>query len=255
MDKVFAIGDIHGENNRFQKMLTKWNPDNQQLILLGDLVDRGEDAYGVVHLAKQLHDKYGAIVLKGNHEELFLSWLDSPFSEMDLYYPQGGRETLRSFFGSNITFTHMPDSIADMVKTQFVDEVSFLKDLPYYYEWNNHVFVHAGVDLMLPNWKDTETSDFCWIRRDFHYKPNHTGKIFVFGHTITNHLNPGGQSTDVWISPCQSKIGIDGGAVFGGQLHAVAIDGDQHTFYSLDKELHFQQHTKTIGLATLNTNR
>jgi serine/threonine protein phosphatase 1 len=250
MDKVFAIGDIHGENTRFQKMLTKWNPDNQQLILLGDLVDRGEDAYGVVHLAKQLHDKYGAIVLKGNHEELFLSWLDSPLSEMDLYYPQGGRETLRSFFDRNITFTHMPDSISNMVKTQFVDEVAFLKNLPYYHEWNNHVFVHAGVDLTLPNWKDTKTSDFCWIRRDFHYKPNHTDKIFVFGHTITNHLNPGGESRDVWISSCQSKIGIDGGAVFGGLLHGVAIDADNHTFYSLDSNLQFQKRTKYISIAS-----
>lgn len=248
MDKVFAIGDIHGENLKLQHILKQWNPDNQQLILLGDLIDRGDDSYGVIQLARQLKDKYGAIIIRGNHEHLLLNWLDAPDDEKDLYYPQGGRETLRSFFKRDMTFSYMPTYLADLIETHYQDDISFIKELPYYYEWQNYVFVHGGVNLDLNDWKKTNLNDFCWIRKPFHYGRNETGKTFVFGHTLTRNLNED-QSDEIWISPCQTKIGIDGGAVFGGQLHALAIDGSTHTFYSVDK--HLQTSTQTRDVLSL----
>ena len=244
MDKIFAVGDIHGELNKLNTLLTKWNPDNQQLVLLGDLIDRGADSYGVVHLARHLTDTYGAKVVMGNHEELFLSWLDAPDCEKDLYYPQGGRETIHSFFDQRITFTHLPSTVANMLKSQFADDLAFIRNLPYYYDWKDHVFVHAGVNFVHDDWRDTRNSDFCWIRRDFHYKPNHTDKIFVFGHTPTPILNPD-KSNDIWFSPCKTKIGIDGGAVFGGDLHGLLVTPDGYDTYSVDKGLHIS--TRTIS--------
>lgn len=237
MDKVFAVGDVHGELDKLHALLKNWNPDNQQLVLLGDLIDRGADSYGVIHLARHLTDAYGAKVVMGNHEELFLSWLDSPESDKDLYYPQGGRETLHSFFDQRVTFMQTPLHIADRLEKQFADELVFLRNLPYYYEWDDHVFVHAGVNLLHKDWKDSDNSDFCWIRRDFHYKPNNTDKIFVFGHTPTPILNAD-KSHDIWFSPCKTKIGLDGGAVFGGALHGLLINPDDYDTYSVDKSLH-----------------
>lgn len=236
MENVFAIGDIHGKLHMFKEMLKQWNPDNQQLVLLGDLIDRGEDSYGVVRLAQELSKKYGAKVLTGNHEELFLSWLDTPDSEVELYYPQGGRETIDSFLEPGMTFSHSPQHIANLIKTKHGEEISFLEGLPYYYEWNDFVFVHAGVDLLCSDWKDTRTSDFCWIRRDFHFKSNHTGKTFVFGHTPTRMLNPD-KRDDIWLSPCKTKIGLDGGAVFGGELHGLLLTGETATSYSLKNSM------------------
>lgn len=237
MDNVFAIGDIHGELNKLNALLENWNPDNQQLVLLGDLIDRGTNSYGVVRLARHLAETYGAKVLKGNHEEMFLSWLDSPDSEQDAYYPQGGRETIHSFFDQRVTFTHTPHQVSDMMSTRFADDIAFMRALPYYYDWKDHVFVHAGVNLLHDDWRDTRDSDFCWIRRDFHYKPNDTDKIFVFGHTPTPILNVD-KSYDIWFSPCKTKIGLDGGAVFGGLLHGLHVTPDGYDTYSVDKELH-----------------
>ena len=70
--EVFAIGDIHGQIQLFEKMLTNWNPEKQQLVLIGDLGDRGENPKTCFLLGKKLVEEHGAIYLKGNHEDLLL---------------------------------------------------------------------------------------------------------------------------------------------------------------------------------------
>jgi serine/threonine protein phosphatase 1 len=236
MNKVFVIGDIHGKHAMFEAMLKHWNPDNQQLVLLGDLIDRGEDAYSVIHLAQKLKEEFGAIVLKANHEDLFLNWLEMPYSNMNIYYSNGGRETIHSFFNKPVTYSYDPLHLANLIEEQFSHEIEFIKNLPLYYEWNNHLFVHAGVNLDLKDWRNTNEEDFLWIREPFHYGKNDTGKIIVFGHTPTFLLNKD-KSPDIWISPCKTKIGIDGGAVYGGLLHGLLIeDTDTYTVFSIHQD-------------------
>ncbi|NRD18400.1 metallophosphoesterase, partial [Lactococcus lactis subsp. lactis] len=40
-NEVFVVGDIHGEYKKFKEILKYWDSNRQQLILLGDLCDRG----------------------------------------------------------------------------------------------------------------------------------------------------------------------------------------------------------------------
>lgn len=238
MSKYFVVGDVHGELQKLKLILEHWNSDDEQLVLLGDLVDRGPDSYGVVKLAMELKEKYGAKINKGNHEDMFLSWLKMPYSEMDLYYPQGGRETIHSFFDKPVTPSYMPTYVADLLLNQFPDEIDFLKSLPLYNESQNHVFVHAGVNLYIDDWRESRETDFLWIREKFIYGMNKSNKIFIFGHTPTRYLN-NDKSNHIYIPHCRTKIGLDGGAVFGGFLHAVVFDEDgdkTYTTHSIDKE-------------------
>lgn len=246
MKDLFVIGDIHGKVEHLKTLLSYWNPDKEQLVFLGDLIDRGDSSFDVILLARELQQKYGAVVIGGNHEDLFLSWLDSPDTEADLYYPQGGRETIHSFFDQQITFMKYPSDIANLLRKQFPDIIQFLRSLPNYYEYDDFLMVHAGVNLLLSDWKNTSHNDFRWIRGSFHYLKNETGKIILFGHTPTKMLNFD-QSYEPWISPCRTKIGIDGGAVFGGYLHGVCINRDKVlTVYSVDQ--HLQVKNQTISL-------
>lgn len=247
MDKVFAIGDVHGKLGMLEKMLKQWNPDNQQLILLGDLIDRGENSYGVLQLAQKLQEEYGAVVLKGNHESMLLNWLEEPEQEYRMYFPQGGRETLQSFFNKDLTYKYIPTYLAEKLQSEFPKQIEFMKKRPHYFEWNQYLFVHAGVNLDLKDWKNTNEHDFYWIRRPFHFGKNETGKTIVFGHTITSNLNSNFNS-DIWVSPCKSKIGIDGGAVFDGQLHGLAIDSDGIIVHSVDNELNINSKPLNLEL-------
>ena len=100
------------------------------------------------------------------------------------------------------------------------------------------LFVHAGVDLRLDHWLDTVPKDFYWIREPFHTGKNTTGKTIIFGHTPLKGLNEDGDYMKLWQH--DGKIGMDGGAVFGGALHGVVWhDGKIQKIYSLEhKDFH-----------------
>jgi serine/threonine protein phosphatase 1 len=236
MTKFFVVGDVHGEYNMLVELLKSWNPETHRLVFLGDLIDRGPKSKEVVELAIKMQVEYGAIILKGNHEEMFMSWLDTPQYERDLYYPQGGRETLRSFFGWDISQHYDTLNLAKLTRRDCKHIIDFINTLPQYHETDEHIFVHAGVDLSLDDWKETKESHFTWIRGAFHNGVNNTGKTIIFGHTPTMQLHKDG-SHDVWVSPCSTKIGIDGGAVFDGLLHGLEINPDKYISYSVAKDL------------------
>ncbi|MDF2534352.1 MAG: metallophosphoesterase [Bacillales bacterium] len=263
MDKLFVVGDVHGQLNMLNKLLTKWNPDSERLVFVGDYIDRGHDSYGAIHLVKDLHEKYGAVALGGNHEAMFLEWLDNPedvwFSKWQenesiinfyeeagnstsiWYVSNGGDKTINSFYSeenSNNAYKYLPSRNANYIKNNFPDEVDFIRSLPNYFEWKNFVCVHAGVNLAYDDWKKTDESEFRWIRTPFHHMKNETGKNFVFGHTPTRNLHHDKYKNNVWLSPCKTKIGIDGGAVFGGLLHGLVIDGNQVSVNSVNTNLH-----------------
>jgi predicted phosphodiesterase len=69
--RLIAIGDIHGCHQEFAELLDRvaFSKDDQ-LILLGDLVNRGPDSNRVIDLARQ----YKAISLLGNHELRLLNY-------------------------------------------------------------------------------------------------------------------------------------------------------------------------------------
>ena len=102
-----------------------------------------------------------------------------------------------------------------------------------YYETEHEIFVHAGIDLTKADWHQTSLRDFIWIREPFLNGKNHTGKVIVFGHTITSSLHGDGQTTDLWFS--DDKIGIDGGAIFGGSVHGVIFNPE-----SLIQDIEYQ---------------
>lgn len=221
-DLVFVISDVHGEFDLFKKELANFDPEKHQLILIGDLNDRGPRSKECFQLGMNLVESFGAIYLRGNHEEYFLQFLVSPEDWFPQYVRNGGKETIESLLHKGATEEYSPTEISMMIRSRYKELVSFLAERPLYYEWKDYIFVHAGVDLRKKDWHDTSPRDFIWIREPFHEGENHTGKTIVFGHTITPMLHGDMQTTDLWIS--DGKIGIDGGAVFGGSIHGVIFD-------------------------------
>ncbi|WP_086348114.1 metallophosphoesterase [Candidatus Enterococcus clewellii] len=219
---VYAISDIHGEYELFQQLVDFYDETKHQLVLIGDLNDRGKKSKDCFLLGKKLAEEHGAIYLRGNHEEYFLQFLQNPEDWYPGYVRNGGKETMESLLHKGATEEYSPTEIAMMIRSRYSELVEFLVQRPLYYEWEDYIFVHAGVDLLKKDWHDTSPHDFIWIRDAFHQGKNNTGKTIVFGHTITPMLHGDMQTTDLWLS--DGKIGIDGGAVFGGSVHGVIFD-------------------------------
>ncbi|MBM7688125.1 serine/threonine protein phosphatase [Enterococcus ureilyticus] len=221
-DYVYAISDIHGEYDLFQALTRYYDPALHQLVLIGDLNDRGPKTKECFLSGKELTEKYGAVYLRGNHEEYFLRFLQSPEDWFPSYIRNGGKETLESLLHKGALEEYSPTEMSMMIRSRYKELIDFLVERPLYFEWGKYVFVHAGVDLTKKDWHQTSPHDFIWIREAFHQEKNNTGKTIVFGHTITPMLHGDMETTNLWLS--DNKIGIDGGAVFGGSVHGVIFD-------------------------------
>src|SRR5699024_3716184 len=101
-----------------------------------------------------------------------------------------------------------------------------IKGLDYFYETEDYIFVHGGVDPHLPI-SETPSSVLVWIRDEFHQNYN-GNKTVVFGHTPTRHLYKK-KLHSVFFGD-NNIIGIDGGAVYGGQLNCLEIHSGEIYF-------------------------
>lgn len=175
--------------------------------------------------------EYGAIAIRGNHDQMFLDFIysDDPM-EMELYLRNGGLSTLETYVGYE-HFQYGPTKENLHAAKQFITEnekehVEFLSNLPYYYETENHLFIHAGFDPSLSDWKQTPDYDKIWIRHEFLGFDHNYDFTVVHGHSPTQYIR-GNNDNSVFFG--NKKIGIDGACAYGGRLNCLVISEDSYT--------------------------
>lgn len=229
----FTISDIHGHLDKLDELLKFWNPDSQELVFLGDYIDRGPDSLGVLERVFELKRKYGAIVNMGNHEDMFLLWNRYPDDPDDYYYNHVGINTVLSFLKdfpvkktTSIPHIFTPLQIRNYIRETYPEIIDMMKTMKLFHETEHYVFIHAGFNPHLSNWKNSNPNDYLWIREAFIYNKNNSGKTVVFGHTNTWLLHDDKDNNGIWTDKWNSKIGIDGGAGGGRNLNGVVLDRD-----------------------------
>ncbi|MDH5657636.1 MAG: metallophosphoesterase, partial [Spirochaetia bacterium] len=68
---MWIIGDIHGCLKALNSLLSKI-PGDENLLFIGDYVDRGPDSAGVID--RIIIEKHRSVYLLGNHEEMMLDY-------------------------------------------------------------------------------------------------------------------------------------------------------------------------------------
>ena len=98
-----VIADIHGHYNALQRLKKEFNydPQEHQLINLGDYIDRGPNSCEVVNEVMRDVEE-GAIALLGNHERVMLNALTTEpnknrINDILLWLTNGGQKTLDSY--------------------------------------------------------------------------------------------------------------------------------------------------------------
>lgn len=219
MQDVFIVSDVHGHYDELVELM-KYHK-NELVILLGDFIDRGYQSKEVLQYVMELVSQNKAIATKGNHEELFLDFLEHPLLAKS-YMLNFGNKTIQSLLGVSPNEGTDAEYIAENIKEKYPELIDFLQTLPVYIEMDNYLFVHAGINPELLHWSHTNESDMLWIREEFYRVSNNTGKIIIFGHTPTYLLRNNGD-TSIWESG-DGYIGIDGGIGDEKQLNALNID-------------------------------
>lgn len=210
MPSIFAIGDIHGCHAPLIKLLSRipidWSRD--QLIFMGDYIDRGPKSFEVVDYLIGLKARHpGIVFLRGNHEQMLADYLSGKDRMTYLY--NGGQQTLESYMKH--AAPTMPYPIPDQ-------HLRFFESLALFHETEHYIFVHAGLRQDVPL-DQQGPEDLLWIREKFIYTKQSFGKRVVFGHTPFDKP---------LVEP--NKIGIDTGAVFGNKLTCLQLPEEKFFF-------------------------
>ena len=223
--RIYAIGDIHGCARQLANLHAVIAADFAErpvasalLLHIGDYVDRGADTAGVIaRLAAGCPIPGMAMVnLLGNHESTMLEALAGERAAGTDWLFAGGRATLESY---GIDADGPRDGWATQIP---LSHQAFLKALGLMHREGGYAFVHAGVRPGIAL-ESQARDDLLRSRQPFLYSEADFGAVVVHGHTpvkapVVRH----------------NRIAIDTGAVFGGPLTCLVLEGETLGFLSAD---------------------
>lgn len=216
--RTFVCGDIHGGAKALIQVLEQANFDKNvdKLIALGDVCDGWSETPEAI---EELMSIKNLIYIKGNHDQWAYRGLTKD------------REFL-SFHGDGSAWRHHGGKATEDAyerRPELIEKhIEFLKNANLYHlDEQNRLFVHAGINHILPIDKNDEDT-LIWDRNFWygvHAGRNH-GKAYkevYIGHTPTLNFpdNKGSQYKpinrhNVW--------NMDTGAAFTGKLSMMDID-------------------------------
>ena len=224
-DRTIVIGDLHGCHGEAVALLKKLNVTAaDRVIFLGDLIDRGPDNAKCVDLVRHREQVQGSIAcILGNHEEKHLFY-------RDIEHRKGKVEV----------------QVATHVATRMQltrEHYEYFEQMPLYLRLPEHnaVCVHAGV---FPGRKIEEQTPrhLLHIQMINPFKFDQWGRVTIDEKSMWPSKCHGAPEwkfwTHFWDGPeriifghsvldrplmTDKVAGIDGGAVFGHQLHALVL--------------------------------
>jgi serine/threonine protein phosphatase 1 len=233
---TYAIGDIHGYDDLFERMIERIHADSESLgerpriVLLGDYIDRGPSS-------RQVLDRVGhllaagwcdVVALMGNHEEALLRFLDEP-EFGDTWRDWGGAATLDSY-GVIMPYMARSQEVWEQVSRDFAARfdpahLELLRAMPSSFQADDYLFVHAGVDPDRPL-AEQGSATFMYIRGRFLRADQACEYVVVHGHSP--HKVPVNMR---W------RIGIDTGVYYTGVLTAIRLHGEERSLIQVQREM------------------
>ncbi len=227
--RLYVVGDIHGRSDLLDRMILEISRDLDAhpigaclTVTLGDYLDRGPDARGVLDRLVSNPFPTDFIALKGNHEELLETFLRDP-SIAPHWRHLGGLETLHSY-GVQVRSLMLGKSyarVADALRAAVPRaHLEFLASLKLSLTVGKYFLCHAGVrpGVALENQR---AEDLLWIREQFLDSRADFGKIVVHGHTPVEEPE---------VRP--NRINVDTGAFMTGRLTCAALEAEGVRFLS-----------------------
>jgi len=199
-ERLFICGDIHGCIEIFAPLIehiftVEKFTEKDQLVFLGDYIDRGEDSKGVVDILLDIKKTFPKTVfLRGNHEDMLLGFLGLDGCYGDAYLMNGGDQMLKTY--------GLPDYPRETILKDFPkDHLEFFTSLTDVALSRKCLLVHAGLDLK----KELENQDrkpqrmwsedtIYWVRDRFYsqchsIRKPYMGRTIIHGHTIVPEVS------------------------------------------------------------------
>jgi serine/threonine protein phosphatase 1 len=201
---LIIIPDTHGYYDVVRKMIDFLEDEGyltkRTLAFLGDYFDNGQQVRKLVNFLIDLQ-KDGHIMICGNHEYVLgqalletpsrLSWASKWFNDYQ-------KNTLESFGLTDYDYLNGNEKqgIMDLKSRMTPEEISFVMNLPLYWENDTHILIHATVleyvsweiqRKELDNWSRGNTEVPPQLRQSALSLPNGINKQIVSGHIRRNN--------------------------------------------------------------------
>lgn len=213
--RKFVIGDIHSHYDEMIELfqIVDFDVDNDTLISLGDLVDRGSNPLEVIETLMKIK-KFVHIL--GNHDEWCYQYLlnkNQPFE----WISQGGQTTLSAYI-NNPEFSERHITFFDRAKLYYIDS-------------ENRLFVHGGFNHRIPFHLQKDNKELLiWDRslvltameyEQYDQTFTEFKEIFV-GHTPTQFIKEDipKKFSNLWM--------LDTGIYFSGKLTIMNIETKEY---------------------------
>lgn len=236
--RVYAVGDIHGRADLLRPLhaaiaqdADKAGPETDHCVVyLGDYLDRGPYVRETIdELRYWLPAGFRAEYLMGNHEALFLAFLDDP-SLLAFWLEIGGHSTLLSYQvqppESGFSDERAKAIRAEVIAAMPEHHMAFLGNLKPYVRMGDVLFVHAGIRPGIPMAQQSP-ADLFWTRSAFRDTRTDYGMRVVHGHTINAE-----------VEEANGQIGVDTGAYATGILGCAVLEGADFRPLQLFREEH-----------------
>jgi len=227
--RLYAIGDVHGmdamlaeAHRRIAADLAARPSGDHRIVHVGDYVDRGPDSAAVIErLAWRKEQDPRTVCLMGNHDALMLAFLADPIGAGPDWLRNGAGATLRSYGVDPSSVTSIDDLPAlheALIQALPAAHRAFLERLNLSARVGGFFFCHAGIRPGIPLGAQS-SDDLIWIREPFLESDDDHGAVVVHGHTPA-------RAPEVR----RNRINVDTGAVYGGPLTVLALDGALYRF-------------------------
>ena len=163
--KYYVLSDIHGFYTLLQTTLRNAgyfdDPEEKKLILLGDLFDRGPEALSMQEYVLELMERREAILVRGNHEDLFQDLVTADRGRPLRHHVQNGTyDTLEQLTGLSAGYSWSANMQLARAGRETPYYTRIIPNMLDYYETRKYIFTHAWIPCL--NWYGGMTYDPDW---------------------------------------------------------------------------------------------
>lgn len=261
-DKIFAVGDIHGDIDQL-KAITEYaniNYPEHIKVSLGDVIDRGIDSIACLNYVLENYDVY----VPGNHELMMIGTIFNIPGYSETFFDNGGLWLYGLFKEKYDSNKHLYDILENELGDNFQRFIQDGKLLPtkeynpkLHHKSGNVIFVHAGImpginymnSIYNSNVYNFNESNPVWIRDKFltHKSSyckdeNNEDVIVVHGHSFEHYIKhaPNIHNPNLFWNPGFTRLdgyrlGLDTGNYATGFLTGAIIENSKYKIISCEK--------------------
>jgi len=244
MGYIYAMSDIHGCLEPLKNNIEKIDFSGEnKVVFCGDYIDYGRDSAGVLKCLYDLQMEYGenkVIILKGNHEVMLLDWIRTYQKVKAGHVDENGMPYWNEWLDTDHDFCTLKSLITktqweffekilpalsensrnveamDMIMGTNSKIISWMSGMPLYYETDEQIFVHAGVDEEAGEYWKWGTGEY-YLTGTFAKATGRFYKTVIAGHVGTHHFWRDRHYHEMYYDG-ESHYYIDGSVYKGGKL-------------------------------------